>query len=103
MVVVEVHQEVGEVAHVLGAHGVDQLLGGDALALGAEHDRRTVGVVGADVDGLVATHLLEAHPHVRLDVLQHVSQVNGTVGVGEGAGNEDLAWFGHGFGLSAES
>ena len=103
VVVVEVHQEVGEVAHVLGAHGVDQLLGGDALALGAEHDRRTVGVVGADVDGLVATHLLEAHPHVRLDVLQHVSQVNGTVGVGEGAGNEDLAWFGHGFGLSAES
>ncbi|MCY1363797.1 hypothetical protein D9M69_505760 [compost metagenome] len=96
VVVVEVHQEVGEVGHVLGAHGVDQLFRGDPFALGAQHDRRTVGVVSADVGRLVATHLLETHPDVGLDVLQHVTEVDGTVGVGQGAGDENLAGFGHG-------
>src|SRR5690606_8200009 len=96
VVVVEVHAEVGEVGHVLGAHVVDQLFRGDAFLLGAQHDGRAVGVVGADVDGLVATQLLEAHPHVGLDVLEHVAEVDRAVGVGQGAGNENLAGFGHG-------
>ncbi|MOA03297.1 hypothetical protein D3C78_1227960 [compost metagenome] len=93
--VVEVDQEVGEVAAVLGLHAGDQRLRGDAFLLGAQHDRRAVGVVGADVDALVAAQLLEAHPHVGLDVLEHVTQVDRAVGVGQGAGDENLAGFGH--------
>ncbi|MNP08085.1 hypothetical protein D3C76_1001410 [compost metagenome] len=96
VVVVEVHQEIGEVGHVLGAHGVDQLFRGDAFALCAQHDGRAVGVVRTDVGRLVATHLLETNPDVGLDVLQHVTQVDRTVGVGQGAGDENLAGFGHG-------
>ncbi|MNQ68867.1 hypothetical protein D3C85_834380 [compost metagenome] len=96
VVVVEVHQERGEVGGVLGAHVVDQLLGGDALLLGAQHDGRAVGVVGTDVDGLVATHLLEAHPDVGLDVLDHMPKVDGPVGIGEGACHKDFAGLGHG-------
>ncbi|MNZ64769.1 hypothetical protein D3C78_829430 [compost metagenome] len=96
MVVVEVHQEGGEVGGVLGAHVVDQLLRGDAFLLGAQHDGRAVGVVGADVDGLVATHLLEAHPDVGLDVFDHMPEVDGPVGIGKGACHEDLAGLGHG-------
>ncbi|MNC24643.1 hypothetical protein D3C75_727030 [compost metagenome] len=94
--VVEVHQEVGEVAAVFGLDVGDQLFRGDAFLLGAQHDGRTVGVVGADVDALVAAQLLEADPHVCLDVLEHMAKVNGTIGIGQGAGDENLTWLGHG-------
>jgi hypothetical protein len=40
---------------------------------------------------LVAAHLLEAHPDVGLDVLDQVAEVDRAVGIGQGAGNEDLA------------
>ncbi|MCY1421529.1 hypothetical protein D9M71_371870 [compost metagenome] len=94
--VVEVHQEVGEVATVLGLDGGNQLLGGDAFLFGAQHDGRTVGVVRADIHALVAAMFLEAHPHVCLDVLEHMAKVNGTIGIGQGAGDENLTWLGHG-------
>ncbi len=94
--VVEVDQKVGEIGTVLGLHVGDQLLRRDAFLFGAEHDRRAVRVIGADVHTLVAAQLLEAHPHVGLDVLEHVAEVDRAVGVGQGAGDEDLAGFGHG-------
>ena len=96
MVVVEVHPEVGEIGGVLGLHVGDQLFCADAFLLGAQHDCRAVGVVRADVDALVAAQFLEAHPHVGLDVLEHMAEVNRTVGVGKGAGDENLAGFRHG-------
>src|SRR5690606_5894917 len=64
VVVVEIHQEIGEVGHVLGLDVGDQLFGGDAFLFGAQHDGRTVGVIGAHVGAEVAAQLLEAHPHV---------------------------------------
>ena len=73
---------------------VDELLGRDALLLGAQHDRGAVGVVGAHVVDAVALHLLEPHPYVGLDVLDQVAEVDRAVGVGQGGGDEDAA--GHG-------
>lgn len=96
VVIVEVHAEVGEVGGVLGLYVGNELLGGDAFFLGAQHDRRAVRIVGADVDGLIAAQLLVAHPHVGLHVLEHMAEVDGAVGIGEGAGNENLAGFAHG-------
>jgi hypothetical protein len=93
--VVEIHAEVGEVGHVLGAHAIDQLFRRDAFLLGTQHDCRAMCIVGADVDGLVASQFLEAYPHVGLHVLEHVPEVDRTVGIGEGAGNENLAGFAH--------
>lgn len=93
--VVKVDQELGKVGAVFSLHVGDQLFRGDAFLFRAQHDRRTVGVVGADIDALIAAMLLEAHPHIGLDVFQHVAKVNRTVGVGQSAGDEDLAWFGH--------
>ncbi len=101
--VVEIHQEIGEVGTVFGLNVGDQLFRSDAFLLRAQHDRRAVGIVGADVDALVAAQLLEAYPHVRLDVLQHVAKVDRTVGVGQGAGNEDLTSFGHGNGCTGRT
>jgi hypothetical protein len=40
----------------------------------------------------VALHALEPHPDVGLDVLHDVADVEVAVGVGQGGGNEELAW-----------
>jgi hypothetical protein len=75
---------------VLGLDVGDQLFRVMPSFSGAQHDGRTVGVVGADIDALVAAQLLEAHPHVGLDVLQHMAKVDRTIGIGQGAGDENL-------------
>ena len=91
VVVVEADQEGGKVAGVLAMDAGDQGFRRDALLLGAQHDRRAVGVVGADVPALVATHLLEAHPDVGLDVFDQMAEVDGAVGVRKCGGDENLA------------
>jgi hypothetical protein len=83
--------ESGEVAGVLDVYARDQLLRGDAFLVGAQHYRRAVGVVGADVVHLVALHLLEAHPDVGLDVFHEVAEVDAAVSVRQRRGDEDPA------------
>jgi len=39
---------------------------------------------------------LKAHPHVGLNIFEHVAQMNGAIGIGQGAGYENLAGLGHG-------
>ena len=51
--------------------------------LRGEHDRRAMGIVGADEMHFVTLHPLEAHPDVGLDVLHDVADVERTVGVGQ--------------------
>ena len=75
-VVIEDHAEVGEVPFVGRAYFFEQRLGFAPFLLGANHRRGPVGVVGADVGHLVAAHALEAHPDVRLDVLDQVPEVD---------------------------
>ena len=69
----------------------DELFRGDAVLLGAQHDRRAVGIVGADVMAFVAAQLLEAHPDIGLDIFNQMADVDRTVGVGQGTGNENSA------------
>ena len=72
----------------------DEGLRREARLLGGDHDRRAVGVVGADEmhlhRGAVVTllHALEPHPDVGLDVLHHVTDVERRVGVGQGGGDK---------------
>ena len=94
-VVVERHMEAVEVCFVLMPHAVYQLFRRDAFLLGAQHDRRAVGVVGAHVVAFVPLHLLEAHPDVGLDVFDQVAEVNAAVGVGQRGGDEDFSFSGH--------
>ena len=63
----------------------------DALALGLQHDRRAVRVVGAHEVDLVPLHPLEAHPDVGLDVLHDVADVERSVRVRQRRGDEQLA------------
>ncbi len=99
VIVVEGDMKTLEVALVLGVHALDQLFRRDAFLLGAQHDRRAVGIVGADVIALVAAHLLEAHPDVGLDVFHQVPKMDRPIGIGQGTGDEQGArGLGHGVG-----
>ena len=80
---------------MLFAHAGDHVFGLHALFLRCQHHRRAVGVVGAAVAAVVAAQLLEAHPDVGLDVLDHVAEVDAAVGIGQGGGYEDFAFWGH--------
>ncbi len=91
IVVVEPNVEAREIPQVLGVHAFDEALGRDPLGLGLQHDRGAVGVVGAHVVAGMPREALETDPDIGLDVLDQVSQVDGAVGVGQGAGDEDFA------------
>jgi len=82
VVVVEGNAEIGKVLQMLLVHAFDQGFRSNSLALRAQHDRRAVRVVGANVGAFVAAQFLKAHPDVRLYVLEHVADVNRTVGIG---------------------
>jgi hypothetical protein len=43
----------------------------------------------------MAMQLLKSHPDIGLQILNHVSNVNRTVCIGEGAGNQNFSLFGH--------
>ena len=77
-----------QVERTLGGNARHQFLGGDAFALGLQHDGGAVGIVRAHEQHLLALHALEAHPDVGLDVFHDVADVEGTVGVGQCRGNE---------------
>ena len=89
--IIKPNQEVGAIALVLFLHLLNLLLGGDAQLFGCQHDGRAVGVVGAHVAAIVAAGFLKAHPDIGLHLFQQVSQVQGPVGIGQGAGYEDVA------------
>ena len=99
---VEADQVARPVRPVRLGDPADQRFRRDPLGLGLEHDRRAVGVVGADeVDG-VALHPLEPHPDVRLDVLHDVPDVERAVGVRQRGRDEQRAALGGARGGHAE-
>ena len=91
VVVIKADVEAAEIFLMLIADPVNQLFGRDAFALGPEHNGRAVGIVGANVVTVLATHFLVTHPDIRLNVFQQVAQVDRTVGVRQGAGNQNIA------------
>src|SRR3989338_3794914 len=92
--------ETIEICLMLMPHAVYQLFRRDAFLLGAQHDRRAVGVVGAYIMHLVPLHLLEAHPDVGLDVFDQMTEVDAAVGVGQSRGDQYLSWFSGNFAVS---
>ena len=91
VIMIEVHQETGEIRLVFLPHPRDQFLGLDPLGTGFQHDRCAVRVIRADVDRLVSAGALKPGPDVRLDVLDEVPQVDRAVGIGQRAGDQHPA------------
>ena len=74
---------------------LDELLGGNPLALRFEHDGRAVRVIRAHVVALMAAKFLKPHPNIGLHGLQDVPEMQRSIGVKQRAGDEDSAWVGH--------
>jgi hypothetical protein len=108
MPVVEGDVEAVQVFRAAGGDAGHEFLRRDAFLLGRDHDRRAVGVVGADEvhDPLLAgvdLHSLITDPDVGLDVFHDVADVEGAVGVGQCGGDEQLACHGQGEGECEET
>jgi len=93
VIIVEIHIEFGKIGLMFSRHPGDELLRFDSLLPGAQHDGGAVGVVRADVDTAVSVHILKTDPDIGLDVLHQVTDVDRAIGIGKGAGNQDVARF----------
>ena len=67
----------------------NQLFWRHIVLFGAQHDRGAVGIISAHVVAFVAAQFLEADPDIGLDIFYEVANVDGAVGIGQGAGDED--------------
>src|SRR5258707_2414457 len=88
---IEADMKALQVSGPIRSDASNQLLGGDALGLGLEHDRRAVRVVRADEMHDISEHPLEAYPDVGLDVFHDMPDVERAVGVGQRGGDEEFA------------
>ncbi|MNV17558.1 hypothetical protein D3C71_1083510 [compost metagenome] len=95
VVMVEIHAERGKVTFVTGLDVGDEGFRRHAGLLGGQHDRRAMGVIGADVPDLLAHQPARAHPDIGLDVANQVTQVQRAVGIGQGVGDERGTGHGH--------
>ena len=93
VVLVMVNEKAAEIAQMLAVALVDELLRRDAFLFRAQHDRRAVRVVGADIVALMPAQALEAYPDIGLDIFHHVAEVNRAIGIRQGAGDKNAAFF----------
>ena len=82
MPVVESDMEAVEIGFAPGRNVGNELLRRLADFFSGNHDRRAMGIVGADEMHLLPKHALEAHPDVSLGVLHDVANMEIGVGVG---------------------
>ena len=91
IVVVEDDVEVDEVLLVRGLDGRNEGFRRGAGLLGRQHDRRAVGVVGADKAHRATHQALRPDPDIGLDIADQMAKVQVAIGVGQGVGDQDFA------------
>ena len=67
MKIIEFDKKVVKVCFVFSAHIINELFSADALLLGFKHNGSAMGVVGANIETMMATGILKAHPDVGLN------------------------------------
>ena len=90
MEVIKTDRKVSKVGTVLLIDSGDEFFWCDTFILGAQHNRCTMGIIGANIETMVTLHLLKSNPYIGLDVFHQMAQVDGAIGVGQGTGNEDF-------------
>ena len=81
----------GEIALVRGAHLSDDVLLAAAFLASADHGGGAMRVVSADIRSVVAAQFLEPHPHVGLDVLDQMANMDVAIDVRQRGGDEQAA------------
>ena len=73
---VKLNSKTVKIPYVFGLHPLDELLRSNTLLPGADHDRRTVCIVGATINTIVTAHLLKADPDIRLDIFHQMADMD---------------------------
>src|SRR5699024_5395108 len=91
VIIVEADVEIGEIAPMLDADTLDQLLRRNALGLRLEHDWRAMGIVGADINAVFTPQALKPGPYISLDIFHQMAEMNRTIGIGQGGSDKYVA------------
>jgi len=81
VIIVKANMKLRKIGAMFPVSPGNQFFRRDAFILGAQHDGGAVGIIGANINGLMALHLLKAHPYIRLNVFHQVAEMNGAIGV----------------------
>ena len=81
MVMVELDQKARRISLVTGLNRGDVLFRRAVGGFCREHNGGAVGVVGAHVAAVMTARSLKTHPNISLRLLEHVSEVQGRVGI----------------------
>ena len=73
--------KVCKVGDVFLSHSVQQGLGLNLLLPCPDHRRRAMGIVRAEIADFMSALALETNPDIRLDVLDEMPDVNGSIHV----------------------
>ena len=95
VVVVESDVEACEIPFVFFLNTRNQGFRRNAFLFSPQHNRGSVGVVGTDVVTLMPSHLLETGPNIGLDIFDQMPEVNRTIGIGQGAGDQYFSFLRH--------
>ena len=80
---------------MFGTHGVNQGLRRYPFFFGTQHDRRAVGIIGTDIMAFMAAQALKTHPDIRLNMFDHMPQMDSAIGIRQGAGDENPPGIAH--------
>ena len=90
-VVVELNLKAGEVPHMGFAHIGNHGFFGPTFATCANHNGRSMRVVSADEDAAMTAQFLKADPDIGLDVFHQMPDMDVSIGIGQGSGDENLS------------
>ena len=62
------------------------------MSLSKEDNSGAVGIIGADKNAVVTAHAMKANADISLNGLEHMTEVNVDVCIGEGGSDKNLAW-----------
>ena len=87
MVVIKTDVKAFEIRNVIGFRFFNKLLWRNALFCRIKHNWRAVSIIGTHKMHFIATHTLETHPNIRLDMLKHMTQMNRPVRIRQSTGH----------------
>ncbi len=87
-VVIELDSKASEITLVRLAHLSDQVEFTASFLTCPDHDRGAVRIIGTDIQAAVTPEFLKPNPHIGLQVLDEMPDVNGAVSIGQRSGNE---------------
>ena len=92
MILVEMNEETSRVILVFRFNSGDMIFGRAACCLGRQHNCSAVSIVGTNVATVVSPGALKPYPDIGLGLLQHMSQVQWRVGIGQCRSHQYLSW-----------